>query len=213
MRKPWPSGEYGNEADAQLAQQRQQLGLRVAGPQGVLGLQRGDRVHGVGAADRGGASLGQADVADFALRDQLGQSADGLLDGGLRVDPMLVVEVDVVGAEPFQGALDRHADVRGAAVEDAGAATGVRDDAELRRQDNLVAAALDGPADQFLVGVGAVDLGGVEVRYAQVQRPVDGANRLGVAAFADVVVAGHRHGAESYAGDVESADRDVFHGV
>ena len=41
---------------------------------------------------------------------------------------------------------------------------------------------------------------------------MDRANGLGVAAGADVVVAGHRHGAESYAGDVESADRDVLHG-
>jgi hypothetical protein len=27
----------------------------------------------------------------------------------------------------------------------------------------------------------------------------------------DIVVAGHRHGAEAYAGDVESADRNVLH--
>ena len=188
------------------------FGLWVAGPQGVLGLQRGDRVHSVGAADGCGAGLGQADEADLALSDQLGQGADGVLDGRVRVDPVLVVQVDVVGAEPLQGTLDRDADVRRAAIEDAGAATGVRDEAELRRQHDLVAAALDGPADEFLVAEGAVDFGGVEVRDAQVHRPVDGANRLGVAAFPDVVVAGHRHGAESYPGDVESADRDVLHG-
>ena len=58
----------------------------------------------------------------------------------------------------------------------------------------------------FLVGVGTVDLGGVEVCDAEVERAVDGANRLGVAAGSDVVVARHRHGAESDAGDVESAD-------
>ena len=172
----------GHEADAELAQQRQQLGLRVAGPQGVLRLQRGDRVHGVGAADRRGAGLGQADVQDLALGDQLGQGADGVLDRGVRVDPVLVVEVDAVGAEPLQGALDRGADVRRAAVEHAGAAAGVRDEAELRRQHDLVAAALEGAADELLVGVGAVDLGGVDVGDAQVERPLDGADRLGVAA-------------------------------
>lgn len=58
-----------NKADAQLAQQRKQLGLWVAGPQGVLRLQRCDLVHGVRAADRGGAGLGQADVADLATGD------------------------------------------------------------------------------------------------------------------------------------------------
>src|SRR5439155_11141839 len=112
---------------------------------------------------------------------------------------------------PLQGAFDRDADVRRAAIEDAWSAAGVRDDAEFRGQHDLVAAVLDGPSDQFLVGVGTVDLGGVEVRDAEVQRPVDGANRLGGAARPDVVVARHRHGAESYAGNVESADRDVLH--
>ena len=126
---------------------------------------------------------------------------------------MLVVQVDVVGAEPLQRALDRGSDVGRGAVEDTGAATGVRDEAELRRQHDLLASTLDGPADQLLVVVGAVDLGRVEVGDAQIQRPVDGANRLGVAACPDVVVAGHRHGTESYARDIESADRNVLHSV
>jgi hypothetical protein len=44
----------------------------------------------------------------------------------------------------------------------AGAAVGVGDHAELGRQHDLVAAALDRPADEFLVGEGPVDLGAVE---------------------------------------------------
>ena len=83
---------------------------------------------------------------------------------------MLVVQVDVVGAEPLQRPLNCDADARGAAVEDAGVATGVRDDAELRRQYDLIAAAFDGPANQLLVVEGAVDLSGVEVGDAKVQR-------------------------------------------
>jgi hypothetical protein len=38
---------------------------------------------------------------------------------------------------------------------------------------------------------GAVDLGRVEVGDAQLDRPVDGADRFGVAAFPDVVIARH----------------------
>ena len=97
-----PERRVGHEADAELAQQRQQLGLRVTGPQGVLGLQRGDRVYGVGAADRFGAGLGQADVQDLSFGHKLGQGADGVLDGRVGVDPVLVVEVDAVGAQPLQ---------------------------------------------------------------------------------------------------------------
>jgi hypothetical protein len=52
-----------------------------------------------------GTGLGQADVKHLALGDQLGQRADGLLDGRVRVDPVLVVQVDVVRTEPLEGSL------------------------------------------------------------------------------------------------------------
>jgi hypothetical protein len=54
----------------------------------------------VGTANRGRPGLGQADVADLALGDQLGQRADGILDRGFRIDAVLIVEIDVVGAKP-----------------------------------------------------------------------------------------------------------------
>ncbi|MFL6515856.1 MAG: hypothetical protein ACJ8M1_12630 [Chthoniobacterales bacterium] len=47
---------------------------------------------------------------------------------------------------------------------------------------------------------------------AQIERPVNGADRFNVAARVDVVVTGHRHSAESYAGDFKSSDRYVLHG-
>jgi len=118
---------------------------------------------------------------------------------------VLVVEVDAVGTEPLQGALDGGPDVRRAAVEHSGAAAGVRDKAELRRHHDTVAASLEGAADEFLVRVRAVDLGGVDVGDAQLKCSLDGADRLGVAASRVEVVAGHCHRAESDARDVESA--------
>jgi hypothetical protein len=72
--------DFHEVAEAVHADFDQQLGLRVTGPQRVLGLQRGDRVHGVGAADRLGSGLGQADVQHLALGHQLGQGADGVLE-------------------------------------------------------------------------------------------------------------------------------------
>ena len=62
----------------------------------AIGCDRG------GAADRLGADLGQADVADVAGLDQLGDRADGLLDRHVRVEPGGPVDVDVVGAEAAQ---------------------------------------------------------------------------------------------------------------
>ncbi len=142
---------------------------------GVLGLQGGNRVDGVGAADRGGAGLGQSDVTDLALDDQLGQRADGVLDGRAAVDPVLVVQVDVVGAESGQRAFDRGANVGGAAV-DAGRTARVGEDTELRRPHHLVAAAFDGATDQLLAMERSIDLGGVDVGDSQLERPVDGSD-------------------------------------
>ena len=116
VRKPRPAGER-HEADAEFAQRRQDPLLRAPGPQRVLRLHRGDRVNGVRAADGVRAGLGEAEGADLALGDQLADRADGLLDRGVRVDPVLVVQVDVVGAEPLQRALDGRADVGRPAVE------------------------------------------------------------------------------------------------
>jgi hypothetical protein len=59
------------------------VGLEVAGPQRVLALHRGDRVHRVRAAQQVVVDLGQAQVADLALGDELGHRADGLLDLGV----------------------------------------------------------------------------------------------------------------------------------
>ena len=70
-------------------------------------MQRDDRVHGVGAADGCRPGLGQPDVQDLSLGHQFGEGADGVLDGSVRVDAVLVVEVDAVGSEPLQRALDR----------------------------------------------------------------------------------------------------------
>ncbi|EDX20965.1 hypothetical protein SSAG_00756 [Streptomyces sp. Mg1] len=94
-----------------------------------------------------------------------------------RVDTVLVVQVDVVGAKTFQGALDGGLHVGGGAVGDARgrAVTGMGDQSELGGHDGLVAAALDGLADDFLAVEGSVDLGGVDVCDAEVECPVDGA--------------------------------------
>src|SRR5215212_468487 len=51
-------------------------------------------------------------------------------------------------------------------------------------------------ADELFVGVGAVDLGGIDMGDAQLEDPLDGADRLGVAAGRVEVVGGHAHGAE-----------------
>ena len=81
------------------------------------------------------------------------------------------------------------------------------DEAELGGDDDLVAAALQCPADDLLTVEGAVDLRGVDVGDAEVEGTVDRADGLGVVdgSFAGVG-AGHGHGAEADTGDVKASE-------
>ena len=110
---------------------------------------------------------------------ELGERADGVLDRRLRVDAVLVVQVDVVGAEPLAASSSTvAADVLRAAVDVPRVAAGVGNQAEFRREDDVVPAAFDRATDQFLVHEGAVDLGGVDERHFEVESPVDRADRF-----------------------------------
>src|SRR5205807_1259815 len=79
---------------------------------------------------------------------------------------------------------------------------GVAHDAELGGQHDLVALALDGAADELLVGVGPIHVGRVEERDAQFDSPVDGDE--GFVAVAGAVELAHAHAAEALGGHDET---------
>ena len=56
----------------------------------------------MGAADRLRARLRQAEVPDLAFRDQLPDGAGDVLDRHVRVDAVLVEQVDAIGPQPLQ---------------------------------------------------------------------------------------------------------------
>ena len=151
----------------------------------------------VGTADRLGRGLGQAEVTDLPLCDQPGESAHGLLDRCRGVDSVLVVEVDVVGVEPPQRALDRKSDVGGSAVEVAGSVADVRDHPELGGEDDVVTPTPEGPPDQLLVRVGPVHLRGVDEGDTQLEGTMDRRDRMALVDAGVDVGGGHAHRPES----------------
>jgi hypothetical protein len=92
----------GNEPDAQLATRREQFALGIAAPQRVLGLERGDRMHGNRAPERRRRCFREPQVTHLAGAHQVRHRADGVLDGHGGIDPVLVVEIDRLDAEPRQ---------------------------------------------------------------------------------------------------------------
>jgi hypothetical protein len=158
-----PQRAERHEADAELGERRQDLRLDVAGPQRILALQRGHRSDRMGAADRHGIGFRQAEVANFARADQVADRARDLLDRDIGIEPVLVEQVDPVGAQPPERAFDHLADAFGPAVEAlALAAVGREAEAELAGDHHLVPDARQPRAKLLLVETGAVNLGGVE---------------------------------------------------
>ena len=149
--------------------------------------------------------MAQPERPDLARRDELGHGPRGLLDGHARVEPVVVVDVDPVGAEPGQARFARGGDVLGAAVE--GLPAFGRPRGELGPEHHLVTPAPDGLAEQPLVVPEpavrlarhrrgrAVDVGSVEEVDAEVDRRADGGDRLGTIGFA--VELGHPHASEA----------------
>ena len=68
-------------------------------PQRVFGLDRGDGQHGVRASDRLRSGFRQPEVQHLARVDEFLDRTGDLFDGNVRVDPVLVVEVDSISAQ------------------------------------------------------------------------------------------------------------------
>jgi hypothetical protein len=120
-----PERRVGDEADAELAAERQDLGLDVARPEGILGLQRCDRVR--------------------AMR-----TPQGLRPGLRKTEVAYLALLDVVDAQALEAALAGLHHVLGAAV-DRHAAVGLARVAELGGHDISVAAVLEHAREQPLV--------------------------------------------------------------
>ena len=140
-------------------------------------------------------------MAHLARPYQVAHGADGLLDRHGAVHPMLVVQVDVVGAEPLERRVARSLHVVGPAVHAEPLPLFVALVAELGGEHDLVAPAANGRAHQPLVGERPVHVGRIEEGDAEIESAVDGGDRLGVIPAG--VELGHSHAAEAEGGDDE----------
>ena len=110
-------------------------------------------------------------------RDQLLHRAGDVLDRHVRIDAVLVEQVDAVGPQPLQRRLDHLPDVLGPAVQARLLPSPLELEAELGRDHHLVADRRQRLAHQLLVGERAVDLGGVEEGDAALDRRADQRDR------------------------------------
>src|SRR6267378_6853524 len=110
-------------------------------------------------------------MADLAFLDQFRQSANRFFNWCLRIDAVLVIEVNVLDAQPLQTSFAGLLHVVGLAVDAAGIGiAGIADNSELCGQYDFVAPALDRASDELFVRVWPVDVGGVEEVNAEFER-------------------------------------------
>jgi len=173
--------EVRHEADTELAAAREDVATGVAPQERVLVLERGD----VGGARRLvellDVEVRDADRAHLSLAHELGHRPDRLGDRRDAVGPVVVEEVDAVGAKALKRRFEPAAD---------GVPSAARIVAELRGEDDAVAAPLEQLAEEALAVAVAVDVGRVEEVDAGVEGGVDDLPRpREVDAAAEVVAA------------------------
>src|SRR5260370_27198582 len=92
----------GNEADSELFEYRDDLRLGFPPPKRVLALEGRYGLDRVRTTDGLDARFREAKVPDLALSDQLLHRPGDVFDGHVRVDAVLVEQVDGVNLEPPQ---------------------------------------------------------------------------------------------------------------
>src|SRR6516164_1225989 len=103
-------------------------------------------------------------MPDLAFPDQVPDRPGRILDWHVRVDAVLIEEIDAVGFEPLERGLGNLPDALRPAVQPGGGVAIL--EAKLRGDHDLVAERSQGFADKFLVRERAVGLRGVEEGYA-----------------------------------------------
>jgi hypothetical protein len=151
---------------------------------------------------------GGADVADLALVDEVRQRAQRLLDVGVRLGTMDLVEVDPVGLEPPQGVLDLADDPAPRVAELVGVVA--HRAVHLGREHDVVAAPGERLADDLLRLAARVDVGGVDEVDPGVEGAVDDLDALVVVRVAP---APEHHRAEAQRGhlDAGAGERAAVH--
>ena len=150
-----------------------------------------------------------ADVADLPGAHEIGQRAERLVDVGVGLGAVDLVEVDPVRLEAPQAVLDRARDPAARVAELVRIVAHLA--VELGGQHDVVAlAARQGLADDLLGLAARVDVGGVDEVDPGVERGVDDPDRLVVVGVAP---GAEHHGAEAEWADLDSgaAECAVFH--
>ncbi len=215
VRNPRPSGRECDEGRAVARAPRQDLGDVVAGPEGKLRLHGGDGMNRRNRLELRDRWLRDPERAHLSVGDETGHRTPGLGGRNLRIDPVQIVEVDLVDAEPPERVLARGADVLGPAVAAVAVGRRVLDDvSDFRREDDPFAQPRERAADEGLVRERAVHVGRIEVIDSQIDGAADQIHPRGRVDRRVVIPPRQPHAAEADREDAPAVrpQRPALHG-
>ena len=176
--------------------------LRIASPERILGLQRGDGMHAMRAPNGARRRFGKAEIAHFALLHQIRHGADRVFNRRFRVHAMLVVKIDHFHVQALERSLAARANIFGASIHSQEFSIGRSLIAELGGEHYFLAPALDRLADQHFILERAVHVGGVQKIHSAIEREVNGCDGFGVVGGA--VKFRHAHASQTHAGNFQA---------
>src|SRR5712675_2866689 len=141
-------------------------------------------------------------MANFSLVDQLGHRSDRFFNRCVRVDTMLVIEIDGFNVEASQTCFAGGANIFRSTVDSDKLALGITNITEFRGKDHLITSSFDSPSDQLFIRERPVNVSSVEKVDAQLQCAMNRGN--GFLVIAVSVEVRHPHAAQSHSGNLES---------
>lgn len=141
-------------------------------------MKGGDGLHGMRTPDGLRASLGQTEVLHLAGLDQFFDRPSHLFDRHVRINAMLVEQVDDIGLQAPERPFDRFLDVLRSAVEDLLLVVGAESETELGGDDDALSKRRQRLADNLLVQVRSIDFRCVEEAHAALYRRADQSDGL-----------------------------------
>ena len=143
-------------------------------------------------------------MPDLALLDELLHRAGDILDRHVRVDAVLIEQVDDVGIEPLERGLRDLLDVFGTAIQAGLFPVGVDVEPELGGDHHLPADRRECLSDQHFVRIGTIDFRGVEEGDPQVDGGSNQGDHLLLVSGRSITEA-HAHAAQAHRRDFEPA--------
>src|SRR5262245_36535280 len=186
----------GNKADSEFLESRQDFGLRLPPPKGVLALKCGNWLDGVGSPNRLHPCFRKAEMLNFALLNQVFHCSRNLFYRHSRVNTVLVEQIDNFSSEPLERSLSDLLDMPWPTVQPSlFAGLRIELEAELRCNHHLLSHGSEGFSQEFFVGEGTVHFSGVEECDPEFNRRSDHGDHL-LHVGSRTVAKAHPHAAE-----------------